>query len=132
MGVRMPSVASTTIVTATLVAATEAVVVTSPPLNIPFDFSLVLLAWYVEWLSGNVAGLTAFRIRRGTTTGGTQVNVNNTGITTPAAAQHFIASGFYVDTPGAVAEQQYSVTATIPSASSSGTVDDVSLLIFVL
>ena len=65
MGVRFPSVATTTSVGVLPATGAETVVATTPPLNIPLDFAQVLLFW---WFVGNTGagtvGLVA-SIRRG-------------------------------------------------------------------
>ena len=129
MGVRFPSVASTTIVASPALAA-ETVVCTTPPLNISLDFSQIILMWYVACLIGTAGVQIICLLRRGTTTVGSLVNVNANDNVNAGTNQR--RSGFYVDIPGAVAGQQYSLTLTITSATAVTTVADVCLLAFAL
>ena len=127
MGVRYPTAVSTTLVTANIVTSAETVVVTSPPLTLTLDFSQVLL-WYAVYLGANGAGSVNIiaTIRRGAAVGGTQVSVQQRSVASPGNVT-FI-SGVYVDTPGAVAGQQYSITITMQAATTNTSVTDVCLL----
>lgn len=131
MGVRFPSVASTTIVNATLVTTAETVVVTTPPFNIPLDYAQIIVMAYAEVfpVGTTTTGIVA-KLRRGTTTAGTQLGFNSGGTATPGAAWAW--SMLYVDSPGVVAGQQYSVTLSQTAATANGTVLDVCLIAFAL
>lgn len=129
MGVRFPSVSSTTLVNTALVNAAETIMLTSPPLNLAVDFEQILIFWSICL---NVVGasttLAQVKIRRGTTAGGTQVNVNATTLATPA--NQFFMSGCYIDTPGAVAGQQYTVTLAMLSATANSNANDGCIILF--
>lgn len=129
MGVRFPSVASNVVIGSPALAA-ETIICTTPPLNIPLDFAQVLLFWYIFITIGaSGTGLT-LRIRRGTGLTGTQVNVTPTF--SYVAGQNAGQSGCYFDTPGAIAGQQYTLTAQIPAGAAASAVGDVSLMALVL
>src|SRR5229473_2284251 len=110
MGVRFPSVATTTVLGVSI-AGGETVMCTTPPLNIPLDFAQVLLFWYCILLSNTTGTTVTWRLRRGTTTAGALINVPQTNPT--GAAVQLMFSGCYIDTPGAVAAQQYSLTCVL-------------------
>ncbi len=130
MGVRFPSVQSIVLVNASVGINTETVVVTTPPLNISLDFSTILLFWYMVHTVGTTATSTNYKIRRGTTIAGALVNVSVNVQQT--AGQNVFGSGFYFDTPGAVAGQQYSLTCIDPGSTVVGTITDAALLAFAL
>ncbi len=125
MGVRWATVFSTTIVNATIVTTAETIVVTTPPINLTLDGALVLLMWYVNALAG--AGTTnwTYLLRRGTLVASPLINVNFSENAT--AAVGISRGGSYVDSPGLVAEQQYSLTLTQSGATGNATVRDVFL-----
>lgn len=130
MGVRYPSVQSTTIVTATLVTTTEAVIVTTPPLTLPLDSAVVYLGYVVNILAGTgTTGLT-FNIRRGALVTSLAINVQLA--TFASAGNAFQIGGMYPDTPGAAAGVQYSISVAQQTATANGTVRDVSLVAFAL
>lgn len=131
MGVRFPSVASTAIVNATLVTTAETVVATTPPLNLPLDFALVFLLFYFNGTTGATVTGVQYRLRRGTTVAGALVPAAFGSLIVGAAAQ-MTSSSFYVDTPGAVAGQQYSLTLTQVGATGNGSMTDVCIAAFVL
>ncbi|SRR5216684_5160125 len=130
MGVRFPSVQSNTLVNANVGINTETVVVTTPPLNISLDFSVILLIWYMLHAIGTTAVSTTYRIRRGTAVAGTLVNVAQA--LTGVAGNIVLGSGFYFDTPGAVAGQQYSLTCIDPASTVAGAIQDAAMLAFAL
>lgn len=122
-GVRFPFVASTTFVGPLPANANETVILTTPPLNIPLDFAQIIIEWSCNITGGTGALAHVFRIRRGTTAGGLLVNA--------VGWQHIAAaavvrthSGQYVDTPGAVAGQQYSLTVVQTGVTAAGTFND--------
>lgn len=128
MGVRFPSVQSTTILTSTLVTTTESVIVTTPPLTLPLDSAVVLLGFSANILGGTgVTGLS-FNIRRGTLVSSTLVNAQ--GATFMSAGNAFEIGGMYFDTPGPAAGVQYSISVGQQSATANGTVRDVCLIAF--
>ncbi len=131
MGVRFPFVASTTIANATLVTTTDTVVVTSPAINLTYDGALVLLLWFIRLASG--VGVTAinYSLRRGTLVSSPIVTVATISVPESASAA-VMRSSFYVDTPGIVANQQYSLTVAQIGATGNGSVSDVALAALLL
>ncbi len=130
MGVRFPQVSSNTLLSGVLTQNTEMAVVTSPPLNISLDNAQVQIFWfYVMTLA---AGTTAvsYRIRRGSGVAGTQVNVNS--IIAEVASTVICRSGTYIDTPGVVAGQQYSLTVLTVAAGAAGTIQDACITVMSL
>lgn len=130
MGVRIGSVATTTLVTTTLVTTAEAVVLTTPPLSLAVDNAQVLLFWYANVNTGtSTVGLNG-RLRRGTSTTGAMVNIAP-GFSVGAGLQTAIP-WCYIDSPGVVAGQQYSLTLQQVAATANGTVNDGCLMALVL
>lgn len=131
MGVRFPSIATTFFVGPLPASAVETVILTTPPLNISLDFAQIIICWACNITAGTgTTGLT-FRVRRGTTTGGPSVTATAWPLTL-AAGNTGIGSGCYVDTPGAVAGQQYSLTVIQTGATVAGVYNDGCLLAFAL
>lgn len=130
MGVRYPTVSTTAIVNANIVTTAETIIATTPPLTLPLDFAQVLLFWYAVISLG--ASITSWgaKIRRGAALTSPLVNVAAGPAVIPTACSFF--SGMYIDTPGAVAGQQYSLTATMTAATTNSTVNDVCLIAFAL
>lgn len=130
MGVHQSSVFTTAILGSPVVTNTETVIATLPPLNLPIDNAAVLIFGIVNiaLATGTTSG--AFRIRRGTTTAGTQVNAATSA--TETASTTIFQSVMYVDTPGIVAGQQYSITFQSVGAGANHTVNDVFMCAFVL
>lgn len=130
MGVRYPSVATIAALGIYGAAGAEAIVFTTPPLNISLDFAQVILLWYVQFNTG--AGTTSYvpRIRRGAALTGALVNIANAVVCTAATVTSF--SGVYVDTPGAVAGQQYSLSLSGNATTGAAVFADGSLLAFAL
>jgi hypothetical protein len=131
MGVRFPSASSTTIVTVNPASATEAILVTTPPLNLPLDFAQVFIHWYAVGTTGATITAITTRLRRGAALTSTRIDVG--GVTfTVSAGIGFILSGCYIDTPGAAAGVQYSFTTQGTGAASGLAINDVCLLAYVL
>lgn len=122
MGVRLGSSSSNTILGSPIVTTAETVIFTTPPVNLVQDNALILVFW--EAVITLTAGTTActFRLRRGTTTAGALVNVAQAITVTASTTIKF--SGVYQDTPGIVAAQQYSLSATMTAAAANSTVND--------
>ncbi len=131
MGVRFPSIASSTFVGPLPASAAETVILTTPPLNISLDFSQIFLQWACDILAGTGTTALVFRLRRGTTAAGTLINAA-AWTHTLAAGNSAVLSGAYFDTPGAVAGQQYSLTVSQTGAAAAGTFNDGALLAFAL
>jgi len=131
MGVRLASVFTTTFVGPLPATAAETVILTTGGLGLFADNAQVILLWFACILAGTSVTSHVFRIRRGTTTAGTAVNVNPWQNAAIAVAQT-TSCGVYTDTPGVVAGQQYSLTVVQSAASVAGTFEDGCLLAIVL
>lgn len=131
MGVRFPSIASTTFVGPFPANATETVILSTPPLNVSLDFSQIFLLWACDILAGTGVTALVFRLRRGTTTAGTLINAA-AWTHTIAAGNSAVLNGVYPDIPGAVAGQQYSLTCVQTGATAASTFTDGALLAFAL
>lgn len=130
MGVHLPSAASATLTTTVLNQNTETAFVTTPPLNLPFDNAQVILLWFCKISVGGSTTSMRINVRRGTDITGTVVNVQIA--TTVATANIREFSGVYIDTPGAVAGQQYTLTALQNGAAGNGVFQDGALVAIVL
>src|SRR5262249_19992357 len=104
----------------------ETVVLTTPAINPPLDNALVLVQWYVIFTL--TAGTTAMtlRLRRGSTTADTLVNVA-TALTVTASTVVQM-SGCYIDSPGVTANMVYSVTLQATAAAANTTCNDGCLI----
>jgi hypothetical protein len=131
MGVHFPSVSSTTFIGPLPASATETVVLTTPPINLSLDNAQVIIHWFVDILAGTNAASHIMRIRRGTTTGGTLIGAS-AWFNSVTAGNQVSASGTYVDTPGVVGGQQYSLTIVQSAATGAGTFNDGALVAYVL
>lgn len=130
MGVRLPTAASITLTTTVLTQNTETAFVTTPPLNLPFDNAQVLLFWYCDIAVGGSTTAMRINVRRGVDITGTLINVGANRTVASANIREF--SGVYIDTPGAVAGVQYTLTALQTSAAGNGVFNDGSLVAMVL
>ncbi len=130
MGVRYPSVSTTTILGTLPANGAETIIATTPPLNLPLDFAQVILLWYFLGNSGASTSALVFNLRRGTTLAGTLINVSSGSGVTAAAGVRF--GGCYVDTPGAVAGQQYSLSELGVGTTGAGVSNDVCMIAFAL
>ncbi len=130
MGVRYPSVAVTGPGAAYPASGAETVILTTPPLNIPLDFAQVFLHWYIVYGVGTSTTGITMRLRRGTTTGGTLMNTGN--LVQVTGGTGVIVSGCFVDTPGAVAAQQYSLTIAGTATAGAGTYGEGCMLAYAL
>ena len=130
MGFRNPSVFSNTIANATIVTTAETVICVTPPLNIPFDNTPILLVFFCAISTGTGTTSAQVRLRRGTTVAGPPLNVLFGALA--AGVANITQGGGYFDVPGLVAGQQYCMTFTQTGASANGTVFDVSMLAFAL
>jgi hypothetical protein len=129
MGVRLFS-AFTNAVLASPAAAAETAIATTPPINLALDNAQILLFWYLAITIGtNGTSLKVF-IRRGSGTAGNFIN--QSFLATVVAANLVVLSGHYADSPGVVAGQQYTLTATVGAASAASAVADVALTAMVL
>ena len=131
MGVRFPSVATTTFVGPLPANATETVVLTTPPINEPIDNAQVIILWCAMIQSGTATTVLSYRLRRGTTTGGAALGL--TVWNQPAVVgSAFMVGGVYPDNPGIVAGQQYTLTVIQTAATGAGTWNDGCLIAMVL
>ncbi len=127
MGVRLPSVASTTFVGPLPASAAETVILVTPPISEPIDNAQVILEWQASITAGTACTSLVFRIRRGTLATGTFIGANAWSFTT-VAANLTTVGGLYVDSPGSVAGQQYALTVVQTAATGAGTFSDGCLL----
>lgn len=123
MGVRLGSVSSTTFVGPLPASAAETVILTSPPISLPIDNAQVLLSFFFVMSAGATVTAFTFRLRRGTTNAGALVSAATWNIDTTAGLR-YMPSGCYVDSPGIVAGQQYSLTVVQFGASGAGVFQD--------
>lgn len=131
MGVRFPSVFSTTFIGPLPASAAETVICTTPPLSPSLDFASILLFWTFALLAGTGTASVSMAIRRGTTVAGVTITPGSF-VQILAAGQNGNVSGSWADTPGAVAGQQYSLTITQNGATAAGTPGNVALIAFAL
>ncbi len=131
MGVRFPSVSTTTNLGVLPASAAETAIITTPPLNISLDFAVVFLAWFLAITTGATTTALVFRIRRGSGLTGATIGAAVWTHTIGAAASA-VLSGKYSDTPGAVAAQQYTLTVSQTGATGAGTLNDNMFLAFSL
>lgn len=131
MGVHFPTANTTTSLAVIPASGAETVLCTTPPLNLILDFAQVLLFWELVALIGAGSAGVTFRIRRGTTTAGALVTTNAQFMSVGAGNNAFW-SGTYVDTPGAVAGQQYSLTGQSTGTTGAWTNQEISLTALVL
>jgi hypothetical protein len=125
-GGRVPFV-FTTAVSSPIVTTTEFAVLTTPPINPGVDSAVVLFFgfWTTTALSAAVTSVNAI-VRRGTTIAGLIVNQNTLDRATASAPYTGYVMG--LDTPGAVAGQQYTLSA-ITNLASGNTVVNAGFLI---
>src|SRR6266849_7273364 len=120
MGVRLPSVASETIVNTTIVTTLETVIVTTPPLNLPLDFAAVIILGTLLWQVGTGTTSYTLRLRQGAGISGPVISgLSNV---TVSSIQVVTASIAYSDVPGAVAGQQYTITLSHTGSTGNGSV----------
>ncbi len=131
MGVRFPSVATTTIVNALPASGAETVILTTPPLNLALDFEQIFIFWYCTLFLGTGTATLLTSLRRGTTVAGALLTSGLSPLTVTAGNNEMV-SGCFIDTPGAVAGQQYSLTMAQNIATVAGTLRDVCMIAFAL
>jgi hypothetical protein len=129
MGVRLYSVVSN-VVLGSPAAAAETAIATTPGINLALDNAQILLFWYLAITIGTNGTSLKIFIKRGSGTAGNFIN--QSFLATVAAGNLVVSSGHYADSPGVVAGQQYTLTATVGAASAVSTVADVSLTAMVL
>jgi hypothetical protein len=107
----------------------ETVVLTTDPIIVPSYQRKVTISGYLNITPGTSAVSCVIKVRRGTTTSGTQVGSTETALT---IATDNISIPFLVsDQPGDSAGVQYVVTVAEGSAGANGTVNIVSASILV-
>lgn len=131
MGVRFPGFGSTSFVGPLPATAAETVILVSPPLTPSQDNAQIFLQWACDILAGTGVTALVFRLRRGTTVAGTLINLA-AWTHTLAAGSSAVMSGLYVDTPGAVSQQQYALTVVQTGATAASTFNDGVILAFAL
>ena len=117
-GGRLPFAFSNTSIANAALAA-ETVVVTTPPLNPGLDFSFILI--FFQWTGapiGTTGNGVTMQARRGTAVAGTLV-LGGSPVFTVVAGNNFTGFAMWVDTPGAVAGQQYSGTISVNAATAN-------------
>lgn len=131
MGVRLPSTSSILRLGNIAASGAENLITLLPPLNIPLDFAPILLVWFLSFAVGT--GVTALNVQLRRGNGLTGTSIGNLPWTQSVTASTTVSmGGMYVDTPGAVAGMQYSLTASATGATGVSTLQDVCLLGFVL
>lgn len=130
MGVRWSTSFTTTIVNATIVTTAETIIATTAPINLTQDGALVLLLWSTNILAGTGVTNMQYLLRRGTLVTSPLINANVNEAQTAAVAA--ARGGSYPDSPGIVAEQQYTLTVIQLGATGNGTVRDVFLAAIVM
>jgi hypothetical protein len=107
----------------------ETVVLTTDPIIVPSYQRKVTIQGYLNITPGTSAVSCVIKVRRGTTTSGTQVGSTETALTiaTDNVSIPFLVS----DQPGDSAGVQYVVTVAEGSAGANGTVNIVSASILV-
>jgi hypothetical protein len=129
MGVRLPSVFTTTLLTVSLVTTAATNVATTPPLNISLPFQPVLLMAYYNLTTGT--GTTS--IKHLLVRGATILNFNQIDSLVPAAGLQLSKCICYIDAnPGESAEIQYTLQLQQGGATGNATIQDVCLMAFAL
>jgi len=130
MGVRYPSVATNVALNVLPATNAETIICTTPPLTIPLDFAQIIIFWFAQITTGTSTTSLQMRVRRGATLAGAIIG---TGWTlTIGAALNALPNGCYIDTPGAVAGQQYTLTCSQQGVTVAGTLIDQCLIAFAL
>lgn len=131
MGARFPSVFTTTFIGPLPANANETVVLTTPPFTPALDGVAIFLLWFGCLTAGATVTQLSWRIRRGTTVSGAVVGANPWA--NNVTAGNFVNnSGWYIDTPGAVGGQQYTLTVVQSGASGAGAWQDGAFIAFAL
>lgn len=125
MSVTSPRVLNTTEGVGNPAAAAETVIATLGGISTRNPGGSVILRGLVNIVAGVAATSVTLRLRRGNGTTGTQVGTSVAATVT--AADSYVLTTEAVDTPGDVADQQYSLTAQVTAATAVSTVDAVSL-----
>lgn len=130
MGVRLPSVASSTIVNATIVTTAETVVATLPALNPSLDAALVFILVLLNMTVGAAATQALINIRRGTLVTSPVVSgLPNTNVT---AGTNALLLWLAFDSGLALGGVQYSASVAMTAATGNTTINAVSMMAFML
>lgn len=131
MGVRFPTVTTNTFIGPLPASAVETLCLTTPGISEPIDNGQVILLWTASITPGTSTTSLVFRLRRGALVTSPLVNLTTFSFTT-VAANLTTVSGWYFDSPGIVAGQQYSLTVVQTADTVAGTWVDGALLAMVL
>lgn len=131
MGVRLPFVSTTAIVNTNVVTTAETLIATAPPFSPSFDGTVCRIDFYGDWLAGASVTSVTLRLRRGPLVTSPTVFAHDLVFVQTAAAQGF-ATFFYVDQPGSIGGQQYSVSAIFNAATANSTIQDVCMTVMAL
>ena len=131
MGVRFPSAVTTVSVGIYGATGAEALVLTTPPLTLPLDFAQVFLFWWVAFNCGTGTTAVNTRIRRGPLI---TSQAFDPGLANAAVTANTIVSlcGCFLDTPGAVTGQQYSITLAGTGTTGAGNFQEGCMIAFCL
>lgn len=131
MGVRFPTVTTNTFIGPLPASAAETLCLTTPGISEPIDNGQVIILWTASITPGTSTTSLVFRLRRGALVTSPLVNLTTFSFTT-VAANLTTVSGWYFDSPGIVAGQQYSLTVVQTADTVAGTWVDGALLAMVL
>lgn len=100
--------------------AVETVILTLGPFSVTYDGDPINVTGSIAVTAGTAATAVTVRVRRGTTTAGALVSAAEP--TTVVAGNQYTLGFDALDSPGAVAGQQYVVTAQQTAATANGPV----------
>ncbi len=130
MGIRNAAFGATFTGGVTVVTTAETNLVNLTGVNLPLDSALVMLFWWFTLTIG--VGTTSVQalVRRGSTATGVAVTPGRSLTATAGNIAFF--SGCITDSPGIVAEQQYSMSVIQNGATANGTANEGALIAMVL
>ena len=131
MGARFPSAFTTNALTNVPASGAETVILTTSPLTLPFDGTIVFLVWYCSQTIGTGTTAGTVRIRRGTAASAPAVTPVAVPLTV-VAGNLFAFSGVNVDVIPGPTQPQYSLTLTGTGTTGAWTNQDQALLAFAL
>jgi hypothetical protein len=111
MGVRWPGNANTALLTNSCPPVSATAVLTTAPLNFSIDGALAVLLWYLLVEAPANAGDVVVGLLRGSGIAGAVVNRGALRPLVPSAVQEL--AGVYTDSPGAAAEQQWTLVIAV-------------------
>lgn len=112
---------TTTLANTATVTTAETVVQLSPALSVTYDNDMVGVTGTVDFTTGTATTAVTVRCRRGNGITGTVVGTAE--VDTLGAAVSAPISFDFLDTPGAVAGQVYSITIQATAATGAGTIN---------